>query len=431
VQILPYAGFLALGYVLTVWLQKGAPRGTHGAAIILIIAAFFWLKKYIFVPHAMMLSTPYVIVGLSYVFFRVLHLVIDAGSEDREKLTGPISYINYTLNFTSLVSGPIQFYGDYKRTAEDQPASLNVIAAGNALERIARGVFKVLVVAPAFGALQAGTLAHAAAPSDFAEKVLDAGLLVAIFPVYLFFNFSGYTDCVIGVARFFRIELPENFNRPYSAASFIEYWNRWHMTLSNWLKTYVYNPSLTVMMRRIPNPTLMPYLGAAALFVTFFLIGAWHGQTAHFYFFGLLNGLGVSVNQIYRLRMTKRLGRRPFSALAARPIYLAVGRGLTFTWVGFTQLWFWSDWPQLTKVAEALGAPAIILGILAVIAAATVVLTLLKTVLERAAEISISGAPVFVSRYTRTAWVTLMVLLIVGVQIVMQAPAPDVVYKNF
>ena len=129
--------------------------------------------------------------------------------------------------------------------------------------------------------------------------------------------------------------------------------------------------------------------------------------------------------------MTKRLGRKGFAALAARPLCLAIGRGLTFTWVGFTLLWFWADWPQLQQLAQTLGAPAILLGAVALAATATVVLTAVRSLQTGAFSVAVEGQPVLTSRYVRTAWVTLLVIIVVGVQVVLQAPAPDVVYKNF
>jgi alginate O-acetyltransferase complex protein AlgI len=72
--------------------------------------------------------------------------------------------------------------------------------------------------------------------------------------------------------RFFRIELPENFDRPFSSESFLIFWSRWHMTLSKWLKTYVYDPSMLAAASRITAPALTPYIAVLAYFITFFLM---------------------------------------------------------------------------------------------------------------------------------------------------------------
>jgi len=430
-ELIPYAGFLAGGYLLIAWLQRGAPRLVSPIAIGLVLAAFFWLKKYTFLPSALFLTYPYLVVGLSYVFFRVLHLVIDSRDEAVVGRVGPLSYLNYTLNFTSLVSGPIQRYDDYRRQTERAPAPLDLIAMGEALQRIIVGLFKVVVISFALSIWQKQLLTQLLSEPGLAERIRDGALLAALYPVYLFFNFSGYTDFVIGVARFFRLRLPENFDRPFSSTSFIEYWSRWHMTLSDWLKTYVYNPLVMVLMRRVKSPSLSPYIGVLGLFVTFFLIGAWHGRTSVFLFFGVLNGLGVAVNQFYRVYVGKRMGKKAFAALGRNPWYRAFSRGLTFTWLAFTLLWFWSDWGELGRITGALGPPGVAAGWLAIFLGATALLAAMEAARERVLSVKAGGRPLVFSRYVRTVWLTILVLAIMGVQTVMNAPAPDIVYKAF
>jgi D-alanyl-lipoteichoic acid acyltransferase DltB (MBOAT superfamily) len=288
-----------------------------------------------------------------------------------------------------------------------------------------------MVVSHLLSMFQHSVLAQVMTPESLAERIRDGALLVALYPVYLFFNFSGYVDFVIGAARFFRIELPENFDKPFSSASFIEYWSRWHMTLSNWLKTYVYNPLLMVLMRRVRSKAVGPYLGAIALFVTFFLIGAWHGRTSEFLFFGVLNGGGVGLNQAYRIFMTARMGRKPFAALGRNRIYVAICRGATLCWVGFTLLWFWSDWGQIGQVASALGPMGVVGALLLVIAVATLVLEAMVSGRKALMALGQPGSPLITSRYLRTAWATALVVFVVAFQTVMDSPAPDIVYKAF
>ena len=430
-EAIPYAAFVILGFGLVRMIGAGAPKAAYVASIVGIVAAFFWLKRYSFIPSALFLPGPYLLVGLSYVFFRVLHLAIDAREEPTIGRIGPVQYINYTLNFTALVSGPIQRYEDYRRTAVEAPAALRLAEAGEAIERVVAGLFKFMVVATFVSMAQkklAGAFHHDTA---LTAKAADAALLTALYPIYLFFNFSGYTSFVIGVARFFRIELPENFNQPFRALSFIEYWNRWHMSLSNWLKTYVYNPLLMVMARRVTDRRLMPYLGAIALFVTFFLIGVWHGRTSNFFFFGILNGGGVAVNQAYRVWMNERFGRKRFAELGKRPVYQFVTRGLTFAWVGFTLLWFWSDWPELGSYAGPLGAGGLAVAAGLLLAGSCLGLGLLQGLRVAALRPGIAGQPILTSRNVRTVWVTLMLMAVFAVQTVMHAAAPDVVYKTF
>ena len=77
--------------------------------------------------------------------------------------------------------------------------------------------------------------------SSFEGRLINGVILLGAYPFYLYCNFSGYIDMVIGIARFLRIELPENFNRPFSSDNFMNFWSRWHITLSEWLRTYVYS----------------------------------------------------------------------------------------------------------------------------------------------------------------------------------------------
>jgi D-alanyl-lipoteichoic acid acyltransferase DltB (MBOAT superfamily) len=430
-ELVPYAGFLALGFVLVRWLQAGASTRLHVAAIGLVLAAFFWLKKYTFLPSQLFLTAPYTVIGLSYVFFRVLHLVIDAKDPAALARVGPLTYLNYTLNFTSLVSGPIQRYDDYHRQTTREPAPLDLIAVGEAVQRIVVGLFKVMVVSLALSSAQKHLVAQVMSDEALGLRIVHGCLLAALYPVYLYFNFSGYTDFVIGVGRFFRIKLPENFNRPFSSTSFIEYWSRWHMTLSDWLKTYVYNPLLMVLMRRVRHPAIAPFLGVFALFVTFFLIGAWHGRTSVFLFFGVLNGLGVAANQYYRIVITRRMGRKGYSTLSRNPLYAAVCRGLTFTWLAFSLLWFFSDWREIGALATALGPLGVPVVWLAMLVGASLVLAAMEAARSVLFEPKFEAGPLILSRYVRTVWVTVLAAATVGVQTVMNAPAPDIVYKAF
>ena len=158
----------------------------------------------------------------------------------------------------------------------------------------------------------------------------------------------------IALARLTRLRLPENFDRPFSASSFLDLWNRWHITLSTWLKTYVYYPLLMGLMRRISSPAVEPLLGVLCFFVTFFLIGIWHGRTSEFAIYGVLLGSGAAINKFWQLLLIGRLKNKGYNALASNPIYIAFGRGLTFSWLALSHFWFWVDWQQIGKIFTGL-----------------------------------------------------------------------------
>ncbi|HEX5274974.1 MAG TPA: MBOAT family O-acyltransferase [Candidatus Rubrimentiphilum sp.] len=429
-QLIPFLGLLILGFLALKLMEWRKDKIVFVAALILIIATFVTLKRYVFVPPLLLLPTPYVIVGMSYVFFRVLHLVIDAYQDALTDKVNLVSYANYTLNFTALVAGPIQFYKDYRRTESQEPAPLDRKAIVRAVERVISGFFKVSVISPALLLAHQVTLHSLHESHALAQQIVDGVLLLSIFPVYIYFNFSGYVDFVIGVARFLRLELPENFNRPFFAVGVIDFWTRWHMTLSHWLKTYVYSPLLLSLMRRFPSRTVQGYCGVFAYFVTFFLVGVWHGQTAGFLVFGLLTGLGISLNKAYELLLAHRLGSKRYLSLTANKLYVSACRGLNFTWFSITMLWFWSSPEQLREIVSFLGTPAIGASCVLLWAAATVVLSALKA-LENVDRASATARAYPASPYLRTIWYTTLATLTISVTIALNSPVPHIIYRAF
>ena len=431
-QLTPYVGFLLIGYALIRLVGRNIGGLGHAVVISAILAGFVWLKRYSFIPGPLFLPFDYATVGLSYVFFRVLHLAITARDEPDAARIGPVQYVNYTLNFTALTAGPIQEYDAYRRMTEEEPASLTLEDVGVAIERIVAGLFKFSVMTTLVSFVQHDIVSALADPQlSIARRAGLIAALTAAYPIFLFLNFSGYTSFAIGIARFFRIELPENFDRPFSATSFIDYWSRWHMSLSNWLKAHVYNPILLNSARRLARPDLLPLLNAGALFVTFFLIGTWHGRTWHFVFFGLLNGGGVMVNQFYRIGMQRRIGTSRFFALSSGKGYKFVCRGITFAWVAFTLLWFWSDWPELGRFTAQLGPGGLALAVGLLIAGACVGIESLEVIRGLALRVTVGAQPLLASPYLRTVWITIMLLAVVAFDITLAADSGQVVYKEF
>ena len=114
IVFLPLIGFLLLGYAGLLLIERGWSRSAVWS-ILAVILVYVWLKKYTFLPEGSFLRYPYFTLGLSYIFFRVLHLLIEAGDSREKKHVGVGAYLLYTLNFTTLVSGPIQRYDEFAR----------------------------------------------------------------------------------------------------------------------------------------------------------------------------------------------------------------------------------------------------------------------------------------------------------------------------
>jgi alginate O-acetyltransferase complex protein AlgI len=428
---LPLMAFLGLGYA-GLRLAQPTRSWSFPITLILVILCFVWLKKYTFLPHHFFLSFPYLTVGLSYILFRTLHMIIDTHNGLLKEKVSPLQYALYTINFTTLVSGPIQRFQDFTAMVESpscpRPSWPDI---GIAIERIIIGFFKTNVAALAFSVIHANAIIQLSQADPRTQHTLPAILAFASYPFFLYCNFSGYIDVVIGIARLLSIALPENFSRPFSSESFIEFWSRWHITLSEWLKTYVYNPLVMNLMRRFPAPQLEPAWAVFSFFVTFFLIGIWHGQTSAFVFFGFLQGLGVSMNKLYQILMARWFGKKKYRALASNSFYVAFSRGLTFSWFVFSLIWFWSDWPQVKTIFSAIGPREAIAVWLIIWVGAAVALARWEALRSAALSIQIGGVSLLYSRYWRTAWATGLLVITLGVVMLSNRPAPEMVYKTF
>lgn len=429
--LLPLAGFLLLGYACFLLIERG---WSHSLAWIVAVVVFvyIWLKKYTFLPEGSFLHFPYFVLGLSYIFFRVMHLLIEAGDGAKKKHVGFGAYLLYTLNFTTLVSGPIQRYDEFARDQfASEPITLGPRVVGLQLERIVRGFFKVNVLAMVLNMVRVDALAQISQPLPLSFKLYVAYKIAVIYPLFLYANFSGYIDIVIALARLIRVRLPENFDRPFSSTSFIDFWNRWHITLSTWLKTYVYNPLLVALMRRTSSLALQPLLGVLSFFVTFFLVGLWHGRTSQFIFFGILQGGGVALNKLWQLGLAGAFGRKRYKAMAKNPFYVAFARGLTFSWFAFSLFWFWSDWKQIDSVYSSIGIFKWCGVWLGIWLSATLVLALWEWLRSLLLSIRTSEGPVLASRYARVVYASTLGLASLVITVLLNQPAPPIIYRAF
>ncbi|HEX6270859.1 MAG TPA: MBOAT family O-acyltransferase [Anaerolineales bacterium] len=222
--------------------------------------------------------------GISYIAFRLIHVMRDKQMGRLPELTLP-QFATYVVFFSSLTAGPID---RAERFAQDLRKDFALTQVETLLggRRIALGLLKKFVIADA--------LALIALNDALAVQVRTTGWMWIILYAYTFqiyFDFSGYTDIAIGTAYLTGIRLPENFAAPYLRPNLAQFWNSWHMTLTQWFRSYFFNP-FNRWIRRYKNiPTwAMILIGQVA---TMLLIGLWHGITLNFIFWGLWHGLGL------------------------------------------------------------------------------------------------------------------------------------------
>jgi D-alanyl-lipoteichoic acid acyltransferase DltB (MBOAT superfamily) len=227
-------------------------------------------------------------IGLSYLTFRAIDLLVYSSSS-RAKSFGFFSAMAYLLFFPAFLSGPINRFGSFM---EDQCAPLKLIDSTQLRDAILRtsiGVIKITLIAQTFRYYSIYSEAGKVMANGSAIGLL--GSLYATF-FYIYMDFSGYCDVAISLGRFFGIRLPENFRFPFLSANLQDFWNRWHISFAQFCRDYIF----FILLRQLKlRASWMPNLIAQilAIAVTFFLMGAWHGNALNWIFYGIYHALGM------------------------------------------------------------------------------------------------------------------------------------------
>ena len=323
--------YLVIRYL---WGRENARIGLPGVGIIVWeVLLFIYLRKYEWVGSIEWLSHPVAIIGLSYILFRILHLVVEAPSSGHLPF-GPFRYTTYILAFWTLLSGPIQYYPAFCTglNAIGRPGDDEILRHAH---RLVNGLIKAFVIAPLF--LMFSDIDALTAPD---ANWIDFLLVLYAYPVYLYLNFSGYTDAVIAIAALCGFNtLPENFNRPYLARNLMDFWGRWHMSFGTWIRHYIFTPLSKHLLSSSP-PSLHNFLLAFCVVVTFLVVGAWHGTTLNFLVFGILHAFGVITVAGYGSALKALMGRKGRKSFESNPAVKAVSTAITFHFVAFTVLLF-------------------------------------------------------------------------------------------
>lgn len=276
--------------------------------------------------------------GFSYVSFRLLHTIFDrlAGRLPSVSLA---DYMNYVIFFPAITAGPIDRVERFV-TGLNSPLPLDAEGWLDAGQRIFIGLFKKFVVADA--------LAWIALNETFARDAQSTGWLWTLLYAYslrIYFDFSGYTDIAIGLGRLLGIRLPENFASPYLKPNLTQFWNSWHITLTQWFRSYFFNP-LTRVMRSTSKPVSPWMMILFSQISTMLLIGLWHGVTVNFILWGLWHGCGLFIqnrwSEFARARFSERV-----TSLSSQRLFQVVGIFLTFNFVSLGWLFFALPSPEL------------------------------------------------------------------------------------
>lgn len=269
--------------------------------------------------------------GFSYVSFRLLHTILDRRA-GRLPAVPLAEYVNYVIFFPAFTAGPIDRLERFTRDLHE-PLVLDNQGWLQAGSRFFFGLFKKFVIADSLGWIALNEI--------FARQVhspLWMWVLLYSYSLQIYFDFSGYTDIAIGLGRLLGIRLPENFASPYLKTNLTQFWNSWHMTLTQWFRSYFFNP-LTRAIRSGNRPVPVYLIILITQISTMVLIGLWHGVTAGFVLWGLWHGAGLFVQNRWSDYMKTRLPVWANSP-SGQFILRSVGIFLTFNFVSLGWLFF-------------------------------------------------------------------------------------------
>jgi alginate O-acetyltransferase complex protein AlgI len=334
--------------------SRGSRAGTYwmvlGISLNLGILAYFkYLFRFLVFMNQMQFTQrewPHIILplGISFFTFTQIAYLVDLRQGEAEKQDF-ISYALFVTFFPHLIAGPILHHKEMMpQFAAEKRYRLDWHDFATGLSWFVLGLAKKVVIAD-----RIAPFADAAFAAPHGLGMWSAWIGVLNYSMQLYFDFSGYSDMAVGLARMFSIRFPYNFNSPYKATNIIDFWARWHMTLTRYLTLYLYNPvALAVSRRRLARglPVSKKASRTAAGFVTMiafptcftmFLAGVWHGAGLQFVIFGLLHAVYLSVNHGWRLWQNK-------PATAPRRWYSApLGLALTYLCVVVSQVFFRAD----------------------------------------------------------------------------------------
>ncbi len=261
-------------------------------------------------------------IGISFYTFQIISYVVDVYRGEKAQ-KNPINLAAYAAMFPQLIAGPIVRYADVARELEERTHSLT--DAGQGVRRFIVGLAKKVLIANSM--------------YDLSQIIYKAEEKTVVFywiygiavALYIYFDFSGYSDMAIGLGKIFGFHFLENFNYPYISKSVTEFWRRWHMSLGSWFRDYVYIP---LGGNRVPK-----WRWFINIFAVWLFTGFWHGASWNFILWGLFFGVLLVVEKFWLLKYLEksRVISRVyilFAAMVSFMVFNIDGLGEAFTYVG-------------------------------------------------------------------------------------------------
>ncbi len=337
--------YVFTGFLSSMFLN-GLNKSVISVAIVILILAL-GLAKYqifseveVFVPILTYLSTgntgsAVTVLGISYFVFRAIHFVVEVRTGTIRSFSW-LTLFNFLFFFPSFLSGPIDRYNRYSENQNNLIFNRDSFETG--VQRIIIGVIKKYGFAALFSSYSISTMSGSSI-EDMA--ILEVWARILCCTMWLYFDFSGYCDMAIGVAKLMGINLPENFDSPFRATNIQDFWNRWHISLSTWIRDYLFFP-LNKVIFKVTGSTKGSWIQAVALMLAFMLSGIWHGDGVNYLLWGLFHGIALGCLLIYRY-MAKKNFKKKYKLLKNSNWYLFLGWLSTFIFVNLVTVLFFCN----------------------------------------------------------------------------------------
>lgn len=235
-------------------------------------------------------------IGISFYTFESITYLVDVYRRVHKPLRNFWDYQLYILFFPKLIAGPITRYHEIADQITNRFNANYIDDFLSGFVRFCIGLSKKVLIANTMG--QFADSVYDTPLKDIDASVAWMGSFAYTFQIY--FDFSGYSDMALGLAKLFGFTLPENFNNPYSSKSITEFWRRWHMTLGNWMKNYLYIPlggnQVKTSQRLYFN-----------LFVIFIVSGFWHGANWNFILWGVIHGVFMVMERLVLIKFLEKI----------------------------------------------------------------------------------------------------------------------------
>ena len=293
--------------------------------------------------------------GISYFTFKFLHVLIDT-YRGRIKELDLLTFGAFIFFFPTFSAGPIDRYGRFRKDLQKEQEAKRTVPGASlekedvdvGITRIIYGLFKKFIIGD-----KTGILISKLAPDILKAPVHILWIVVFLYSIRIYYDFSGYSDIAIGLGRLFGIKVPENFNKPYIKRNLVQFWQNWHMTLTSWLREYLFMPLGKGLMGKVGagHPW---FINSVCQVVTMAAVGIWHGSTVSFLIWGLYHGVGLALYRIYS-DLLKRYGSEKFLGwLSESKAAFYASMAVNFVFVSIGWVFFSFKWDTALKIVMRL-----------------------------------------------------------------------------